>query len=74
MDFIRRDVDGSSGGMLIGINELLFDLVDHILFDGIYCLTVVVRRKSDGWNQMVTVVYGQNQRELQKDMWEEMWG
>lgn len=41
MNFIRRDANGSSRGMSIGVNQLLFDILDHVA--GIYFLTIVVK-------------------------------
>lgn len=32
------------------------------LFEGKFCLTVKVRRKSNGWVKLVTTIYGLNYR------------
>lgn len=55
--------------MLIGLNHLLFDILDHNVTT--YCLTIVVRRNKDDWTQMITVIYGPNHIEDRPNVLEE---
>lgn len=61
---------GASGGILIGINPDKIDVVES--WEGDFSLSIRVCRIIDSWEQVITVVYGPNQRHLLLDFWREL--
>lgn len=55
---------------MIRANNRDFEIIDS--FSGSYYAIVVVRRRADGWSQMVTVVYGPNRSEERTELWKEI--
>lgn len=61
---------GSEGGMIIGWNSSLH--VGVLKFQGIYCLSVEFRCKTNNVRWVCTTVYGPNLHHLKPDFWNEI--
>ena len=59
MDWTKIPSRGRSGGILVGINENTFQILDKEI--GVYCIRVKISNKIDGFCWNLIIVYGDAQ-------------
>lgn len=69
-DFQTLDADGTRGGLLTAWNLSLFDYVQD--WNGLFSLTVLLKRKVDERSFMISNIYGSTAAHLKADFFQEL--